>query len=292
MYESGVEAFLAVISCHSISGAAKLLNLTSSAVSHRLRNFEDQLEMILIDRQKGVRRCNLTQAGEMFLPIAERWMNLSQETQRIKAKVEAFSLVLGCVDSFSTFIMPPLYKALVTHTPPVYLKLYGSTSLDMYRRIERREMDIAFPVQEISHQHLNVKPFYHESMQVVRLSRRKKLSPIVCAEELDPEDELTINWSPSHQIWHDRVWDSSHMAKIHLDSVHLINFLMDDPQQWAIIPKSVADFFCKNKKLTIQNLDPPPPDRITYMVTHRFPRLGAHRGIEILEKLAGELKIS
>ena len=41
-----IEAFLAVASCHSISGAADLLNVTQSAVSHRIRkllNYDNKL---------------------------------------------------------------------------------------------------------------------------------------------------------------------------------------------------------------------------------------------------------
>ncbi len=35
MYDRGIEAFLAVASCRSIAGAARLLHLTPSVISHR-----------------------------------------------------------------------------------------------------------------------------------------------------------------------------------------------------------------------------------------------------------------
>jgi hypothetical protein len=53
----------------------------------------------------------------------------------------------------------------------------------------------------------------------------------------------------------------------------------------VIAPKSVAEQFRKKKKFIIQEVDPAPPDRISYMVTHRLPRIGALQGIEILAYL-------
>jgi DNA-binding transcriptional LysR family regulator len=50
MYDRGIEVFLSVASYHTSAGASQILNLTASAVSQRLRNLEDELNMIFIDR--------------------------------------------------------------------------------------------------------------------------------------------------------------------------------------------------------------------------------------------------
>jgi DNA-binding transcriptional LysR family regulator len=289
MYDKGIEAFLAVASRHSISKAAQLLNLSSSAVSHRLRNLEDQLGMILINRQKGIRRSELTLAGERFFAIAERWSQLWRETQHIRANPAALSLIIGCVDSVNTYLMPPLYKALSAHTPPVYLKIYYNRSVELYAKMERRELDVAFVLQEKLHQHIKVSPFFHEPLRIIRLRQRKATSPIVHSADLDPEFELFINWSPPHHIWHDKVWDPLCTAKIELDSVTLVLSLIEDPRHWALIPESVANSFRTNKRLIVQDLYPSPPEPVVFMVTHRFPRIGSRQGIEILESLAHKI---
>jgi hypothetical protein len=38
--------------------------------------------------------------------------------------------------------------------------------------------------------------------------------------------------------------------------------------------------------MIVQELMPRPPDRITYLITHRFPRIAARQGIEILTSVA------
>ena len=52
----------------------------------------------------------------------------------------------------------------------------------------------------------------------------------------------------------------------------------------------IKRFFCSsNKGLTVQELDPPPPDRMTLMITHWHPHVGDRQGIEILESLVRKL---
>ena len=289
MYGRGIEAFLAVASCHSLSGAAELLHITQSAVSHRLRQLEETLGMILVDRQKGLRRSELTQAGESLVPIAERWRQLWHETQHIRSSISTLELRVCSVDSVSNYLLPPLYKALIANSPPVHLRIYTTHSIEAYGKVERREVDVAFALQEQRHQHVKVVPFCREPMLIVRPRRGKSVPRMVRAQDLDPYHELFFNWGPSHQLWHDRTWDSLRTAKIELDRVTLIHALMEDPRHWALVPSSVADYFLNGQRLIVQHLGPPPPDRITFMITHRFPRIGARPAIEILETLARKL---
>ncbi len=286
MYDKGIETFLAIASCHTISGAAELLHLTQSAISHRLRELESQLGMILIDRQKGLRRSELTLAGEKFLPLAERWSQLWRETQQTKSGISSLFLKIGCVDSANTYLMPRLYTVLADSVPPVHLKIFSMRSVDLYEKIERRELDIAFVGTEIHHPNVKIAHFYQEPMRVIRHRRRAGSSGTVRAEDLDPEYELFLPWSPPHQIWHDRIWNPSRPPRMEIDTMSLLEALMEDPRHWAIAPQSVMDHFSGKKRFIVQELDPPLLDRITLMITHRHPRVGARQGIEMLESVA------
>lgn len=286
MKDRGIEAFLAVAACHSISGAAESLNITQPGVSHRIRDLEEHLGVILIDRMKGSRRCNLTLAGEAFLPTAELWSQAWRETQKLKLGISALSLSVGCVDSVNTYLLPQIYKALVAHQPPVHLQIYTMRSAELYEKVERRDLDIAFVLQEQRRQHIDVQPFYCESMWVIRPRQRMTQPDKIHAKELNPAFELFINWGPFHQIWHDRVWGSHRNAQIELDTVTLIHALMRSPQQWSIVPFSTLDFFKKDKNIIIQELIPKPPDRKIFLITHRFRRIAIRKGIEILESVA------
>jgi DNA-binding transcriptional LysR family regulator len=289
MYDRGIEAFLAVASCHSISGAAKVLHITQSAVSHRLRELESEIGMILVDRQQGLRRSELTLSGQNFFPLAERWSQLWRETQQIKSTLSALFLEIGCVDSVNTYLLPGLYRALTDSHPPVHLKIFTLSSVDLYEKIARRELDVAFVGTEKHHPKVEIAPFYREPMKVIRRRQKGTSSRTILAADLDPGYELFVPWSPTHQIWHDQVWNPARTARIEPDTVSLLQALLEDPRHWAIAPKSVMDHFHRNKRFVIQELDPPPPDRITLMITHRLPRVGAREGIAVLESLARKL---
>jgi DNA-binding transcriptional LysR family regulator len=286
MYDRSIEAFLAVASCHSISGAADLLHVTQPAISHRIRELETHLKMILIDRMRGSRRCDLTLAGESFLPIAELWGQAWRETEKLRSGVAVLSLTIGCVDSVNTYLLPQFYRELITSNPPIYLQIFTMRSAELYDKIERRELDVAFVLYELHRQNVKAAPFYREPMKIVRPSRRKSQSHKIRIKDLDPTYELYINWSPSYQMWHDRLWDPSSKAQIEFDTINLIQALMQDPRNWALVPFSTLNFLQKNQAVIVQDLIPSPPDRITYMITHRFPRIAARQGIDILESLA------
>lgn len=286
MYDRGIEAFLAIVSCRSISGAADLLNITQPAVSHRIHELEDYLGVLLIDRMRGSRQCDLTLAGETFLPTAELWSQAWREIQKIKSGVSVLSLKIGCVDSVSTYLLPKIYTDLTSHNPPVHLQIFTMRSNELYEKVERRELDAAFVLIEQRSQKVNVTPFHKESMWIVRPYPQKKLRKTINAKELDPKNELYINWGTWHQIWHDRIWGPYRKAQIELDTIGLIKALMKNPEQWALVPFSVLPFFKNAQGMHVQELTPKPPDRITYLITHRFPRNAAKQGIEILELLS------
>ena len=55
MNERGLEVFTAIVMGQTLRRAAELLNLTQSAVSRRLKELEEDLGSILVDRRKGLK---------------------------------------------------------------------------------------------------------------------------------------------------------------------------------------------------------------------------------------------
>ena len=52
----------------TLGKAAELLSVTQSTISYNLNELENDMGMILVDRQKGMKSIKLTPAGESFLP--------------------------------------------------------------------------------------------------------------------------------------------------------------------------------------------------------------------------------
>ena len=105
-----IEAFLAIVETGNITNAAKVLYLTQSTVSHRLKILEQELNTTLIERKKGYQNIVLTSKGEEFIAIAERWVSLWRDTHLLQNSDEKLILSIGCVDSLNTYMLSVIIK--------------------------------------------------------------------------------------------------------------------------------------------------------------------------------------
>jgi DNA-binding transcriptional LysR family regulator len=109
-----LEAFLVVSDTRSFTGAAKRLNRTQSAISQTIRQLEDELGVVLIDRSG--RALSLTAAGELLRNPArelfERAAGLSSLV-REQGHVKLSELRFAMVDSFAVAVGPALIKSML-----------------------------------------------------------------------------------------------------------------------------------------------------------------------------------
>jgi DNA-binding transcriptional LysR family regulator len=107
--------------------------------------------------------------------------------------------------------------------------------------------------------------------------------PAVHPHDLDPNDELFFFSGPNYQVWHDQWWDPYSPGMIRLDTSQLIFSFFSDERQWAIVPLSVARKAEKTGHYRVFYLAEPPPDRICYKITHRYPRASTSASITVLD---------
>ena len=103
MTQQEIDAFLAIAEQGSVTGAAEALFLTQSTLSNRLRVLERELGIELFRRGRGQRRIELTEAGERFIPLAEKWRLLWRETASFSTQQR---LDFVSISSVNTYIMP------------------------------------------------------------------------------------------------------------------------------------------------------------------------------------------
>ena len=103
MLNREIETFLAVVAAGSVNKAARLLNITQSSVSQRLKKLEEDVGSVLIDRRKGGRSIQLTHAGESFFLVAENMQTMLQRLSETPST--GGSLKIGCVDSVNIFLL-------------------------------------------------------------------------------------------------------------------------------------------------------------------------------------------
>ena len=282
MYEKGLETFLAVAMSRTLKDAASILNLSQSTVSYNLKSIEKLLGLDLISRKKGLKSIHLTPAGDMLLPLAMKWDEIIREIESVKSFTR-YQLSIGCVESINHCLFPGFYPSLTERN--VNIKVTSNHSLDLYRMLEDRSLDVAFVVNQIPSNNLNISLFKREKMKVLRSHLSDcETSSTVNVADLDPAYEVYLNWSFAYQIWHDHIWPDSDEPHFQTDTVlHTDSFLAGDERYWIIVPDSVADFY-KDRGLKIQNISPEPPERICYKITHRKPNPSIVPALEIFDE--------
>lgn len=284
-----IQAFLAVVANRSLTKAAESLHLAQSSVSHRLKNLEQELGFLLVERGKGIKSVSLTPAGEDFIRIAEKWRQLLLETQALGSGAKQ-SLAIGAVDSVNTYLLPELYQKIICEQPQLRLHIYTQNSAEIYQLLEERTIDAGFVLHERVVANIEVKPFFAEPMVVIRLAtREKKVASQIHPQELRAEDELYHAWFPAYQIWHNKWWDQFRSSHIQVSNGPMVLPLLRTPQQWAIVPLSIALSKAATKEYVVQSLTEPPPDRICYKLTHKFARASAREAMKIFDAFAAEL---
>lgn len=280
---SSIEVFLAILKELSISKAADSLHLSQSTVSHRLKMLENEVGFSLIERQKGKKKVVLTPKGKDFVPIAQRWSNLWKETLALQKSNPRPLINIGSVDSLNTSVLQPLYHQLIQHSPHINVQIITKTSLELYEMVEKRELDMGFVLREVNNSNIIIEPIFSESMVVVCLANNnhhKYLHPL----DLNPHHEIFFSWSPTYVAWHNRWWDPNITPHIEVDTTSLVLGLMRDPEQWSIVPMSLAQSFVSTGKFQIFELSDPPPNRVCYKITHRFAYTESAASNEIVDQ--------
>ena len=96
----------AVVDSGSFEAAARVLNVTPSAVSQRIKALEKQAGRILVQRSKPVR---LTDAGAVVLRLARQLALLESEAETALGAAALTNLAIGAnADSLDTWLLPAL----------------------------------------------------------------------------------------------------------------------------------------------------------------------------------------
>jgi DNA-binding transcriptional LysR family regulator len=284
MAHRGIETFLAVARQKTLKAAAVELHLAQSTISKRLQLLEEEYGVVLFDRAKGGKEVILTPNGERFVTIVERMLALTYEAKRMGAERQRLHVSLGAVASMNSIIFPALYSRLLEYEPHLSVAITTLHSDEMYGEIDTRQIDIAFPLLERTYSNVTVRRCFSEPMLGVRLADGSNAGGrIVSIESLDPGLELYFPWTPAYQIWHCECCPSG-VTRILVDDPHLLFNLLQRPDQWAIVPLSVARHFHKPGKYDLFRLEPAPPDRVCFQLTHKSPRPHAREAVTLVEK--------
>lgn len=134
----GLEAFLYIAETGSFQQAALKLNLSQTALTHRMRKLEEGLGLQLLVRT--TRRISLTQAGIELLPKARRMMDeLSQslETLREAGRAHRMRLSIGCMPTVAEAYLPSTLARFAELYPDIQVTVLDRSAAEITQSVSR-----------------------------------------------------------------------------------------------------------------------------------------------------------
>jgi DNA-binding transcriptional LysR family regulator len=160
-----LKALEAVAETGSFTAAARLLNLTQSAVSVQIRELEERFGVRLIDRLG--KKAFATEAG---LEMIERSRRISEEVEGITADMRRRRegwlgrVRLGAAPNILTYLLPPILKALRDTHPTLEISVRTGITRNLVGYVLRNELDLALVTLPVEEKGLALTPWRSDPM--------------------------------------------------------------------------------------------------------------------------------
>jgi LysR family glycine cleavage system transcriptional activator len=136
---SSLRAFEAAARHLSFTRAASELNLTQSAISHRIKTLEDMLGVKLFARDGNFIR--LTEVGHEYLNSARSAITeMLIATDRVAGRQDSGMLTIACLGTFALKCLIPELKDFRLHHPAITLRI---RTLVPYEILEKQDYDVS-----------------------------------------------------------------------------------------------------------------------------------------------------
>ncbi len=133
----GLHAFVAIAERGSFQLAAAHLNLSQTALSHRIRKLEEDLGVKLLSRT--TREVSLTQAGLDLLPKVKNTIeNLasSLEELRHEGRGRQETLSIGCLPTVASGRLPVALQRFQERHPDVVLRIHDNSATEISNLVQ------------------------------------------------------------------------------------------------------------------------------------------------------------
>lgn len=259
MTQQEVEAFLAIVEQGSVTGAAESLFLTQSTLSNRLRGLEEELGTQLFRRGRGHRRIELTQAGEQFIPLAEKWRLLWRETAAFRTQRR---LTFVAISSVNTYIMPQVLNLMGDLS---HLSLCTYHTMEAYSQVESGQAEIALVPSTRYSRYVEATHIFTEPYFLI-CHQNTPLDAPVHPSKLPADRELLVNWHQGFMQWHYFWFGRTSSPVLFTDDMQVMAQFMGREGLWAVMPHSAAHYAVRHWPVKMLPLSQPPEGRTMYLL--------------------------
>lgn len=143
----GLEAFIAVADRGSFGKAALHVGITQTALSHRLKKFEEQLGTRLLART--TRSVALTPTGLALLPKARQLIEAATTVlHELQTDVAERSerLALGCLPTMATRFLPDVLREFRASYPRMSVRVFDNSASEIADLVQKGEAEFGVTI--------------------------------------------------------------------------------------------------------------------------------------------------
>lgn len=178
----GLEAFVSVASLGSFTRAGEHLNLSQTAVTHRIGKLERRLGTRLFTR--SARGLSLTPAGAALLPkVGTLLDHLSAELDSLCAwpAERAETLALACLPTLATEVLPSVVSSFVAAHPGVVLRILDTVAVEIPALVRNGTAEFGITIAAAGSDELAMEALFSEDYVLVcsredELGKRRRAS--------------------------------------------------------------------------------------------------------------------
>jgi len=140
--------FVAVAETENVSRAALKLHVSQPALSRQIRDLEEELGFLLLER--GAKSVRLTDAGRVFLTESRGVLERADDAVKAARAIATGNrgeLHVGYAPTLTARILPPALRAFQTGMPSVRVKLHDVSTEEMLAGLHEGRLQIAFLVR-------------------------------------------------------------------------------------------------------------------------------------------------
>ena len=265
-----IETFLELVRTRNITKTAENLYLSQSTVSNRLKNLEDELGCQLIFRAKGHRIIQLTRQGEEFVPVAERWRNLFEETELLKSSSLSTLRIASSESTYYEYIAPFLREFLPRY-PHCKMSVQICDSEYTYDMLEKGLIDYGFASYEASRAGILCRCIDTQPLCILRYAEHPQPELTIHPDQLDPDKEIRFigGYFRNMSAWRQKWFGVRQKSRMEVNTSRGIIPFMIKSDYWAISPLDMAKRLASELSLQIYQLEEQPEPWKIYMLKQR-----------------------
>lgn len=165
----GLEAFVTVAEFGNFTRAGQHLNLSQTAVTHRIGKLERNLGIKLL--QRSTRDVMLTRAGSELLPRLKTILaDLKSELQRVRieaARADVPLLTIACLPTIAMQVLPSALAAFHERHPEVRVHTLDTSAADIPSLVTQGIAEFGLTIMAAGNEALITEPLFTEDYLLV-----------------------------------------------------------------------------------------------------------------------------